>query len=98
MRSLALAGFRSVQRVRLISTSCFSRRSSSLMPRTHRSIRSLMMMRSIAVFMQVASSVDINDIPGDEVTFDEKGNGVGDILRVTVTLQRHRVSEFLNVA
>src|SRR5215831_140591 len=45
--------------MRLIKTSCFSRRSSPLMPRTHRSIRSLMRMRSVAVFMQVAASTAV---------------------------------------
>src|SRR5262245_21742382 len=97
MRSLAAAGSRSAQRIRLITTSCFSRRSSSLRPRMHRIIRSLMRMRSIAVLMEMTPSIDKNDFSGDEVTADQKGDCVCNVLWVAVTLQGYRVSETLEV-
>src|SRR3954447_12049779 len=97
MLSLAMAGLRSVQRMRLIKTSCFSRRSSSLNPRTHRSMRSLMMIRSTSIFMKMATSIDVDYVPGDEVTLDQKNDCVRNVLRIAVALQRNSVRAFLNI-
>src|ERR1051326_6822929 len=97
MLALAAAGLRSVQRTRLISTSCFSRRSSPLSPRTHRSIRSLMRIRSVGLFMQVAPSVDVNHISRDEIGLDQKGYGVCDVLRPAMLLEWNGMNKVFDV-
>src|SRR6185369_463716 len=98
MLSVTAARVKSVQRTRLISTSCFSRRSSLLKPMMHRSIRSLMRMRSIAVFMQMTSSINIDDVAGNEIALNEERNRIRDVLRFAVALQRDSVNHFLQVA
>ena len=46
-----------------------------------------MRMRSVAVFMQVTPSINVNDFPGDEITPDQKGDGVRNVLRMAMTLE-----------
>src|SRR5262245_26425754 len=98
MLSLAAARVKSVQSTRLINTSCFSRRSSPLRPRMHRSIRSLMRMRSIAVFMQVAPSINIDNVACNEIALNQEGNGIRDVLCFSVALERDSMNEALKKA
>src|SRR6516165_10597763 len=93
MLSLTAARVKSVHSTRLISTSCFSRRSSPLRPRIHRSIRSLMRMRSITVFMQVAPSINIDNVACNEIALNQEGNGVCDVLCFSMALERDSMNE-----
>ena len=48
--------------------------------------------------MQVAPSVDIDHVPGDEVAFDEESDCLGDVLWSTVALERNGVHKIFNIA
>jgi len=48
-----------------------------------------MRMRSVAVLMQVATSIDVNHIAGNEITLDRESYGVCDVLWPAMPLKRH---------
>jgi hypothetical protein len=41
--------------------------------------------------MQVAASININDVAGSKIAPNQKGNGIGDVLRFAVALERDSV-------
>src|SRR5690349_21755802 len=63
----------------------------------HLSIRSLMRIRSITVFMQVTSSIDVNHFSGNEIALDQKRYSLGYVSRISMHLKRRRVREAFNV-
>src|SRR5512135_18089 len=71
-----------------MSTSCFSRLSSSLMPTMHRTSRSLIRIRSIVCLQKVPASVHVDDLPGHEIASEEIERGLSHVVRAAVAFER----------
>src|SRR5512141_2493210 len=78
---------------RLITTSCFSRRSSSFMPMMQRTSRSLIRIRSIADLQKAPATVNEDDLAGHKIALEKIQDRVRDVPGPSVALERQRLRQ-----
>src|SRR6478735_485709 len=81
-----------------MSTSCFSRRSSGVTPMMQRTRRSRMMILSmLLVLLEVAPTIDEDDLTGHELALRQEDDGARDLLGHAVPFERNGAGALLNV-